>query len=195
MKANLWPAGQKLRVAFRGGSVADRVDLIQAARVWQEVANVRFEFVNRGEAEIRCAFNPGGSWSYVGRDCLSIPPHMPTMNFGWPNDFGRDLHELGHALGLVHEHQWSSIPWNREACYAFYGGPPNGWSRAEVDEQVLDRIPFNALVTTPQWDGKSVMEYPIPPQLVTDPAFSCGWNQVLSPEDMAMIKTLYPGRK
>ena len=55
-----------------------------------------------------------GSWSYVGQESLSRPAGSATMNLGWIDDKsvalsnadkGTILHEFGHALGLVHEHQ------------------------------------------------------------------------------------------
>jgi len=57
------------------------------------------------------------------------------MNFGWdltvPGQRGTALHEIGHALGLLHEHQspFAGIHWDDEAVYAELAGPPNFWSR------------------------------------------------------------------
>jgi serralysin len=193
--AAVWRPGTTLHVAFDSASIrAQRLAVMRAAAVWMEHANVRFVQVANPAptAELRIAFDPGGSWSYIGRECALVPANEPTGNMGWPDDPGRDLHELGHALGLIHEHQWGSIPWNREACYAFYGAPPNSWSRQEVDEQVLDRADPATLTTSGKWDKNSIMEYPIPADLVLDPRFATGWNQTLSPIDVAMITRLYP---
>lgn len=192
LNAEVWAPGTTLRIAFAWGTRAQRRAVMVAAETWMRYANVRIVQVAAGPAELRCTFESGGSWSYVGRGALTILPAEPTMNMGWPDDPGRDLHELGHALGCLHEHQWGAIPWDREACYRYYGGPPNRWSRAEVDQQVLDREPADQLVTTPKWDRSSIMEYPIPRELVTDPAFVAGWNQALSPGDIAMIRRMYP---
>ena len=63
------------------------------------------------EAEIRIGFQPGSSWSYVGRDAIDLVSDFNerTMNFGWDltTSYGCDtaLHEIGHALGFPHEHQ------------------------------------------------------------------------------------------
>lgn len=192
VRAEVWAPGATLRIAFRFGTRAQRKAVMVAAETWMQVANVRVVQVESGPAELRCSFDAGGSWSYVGREALSIPADQPTLNMGWTDDPGRDLHELGHALGCIHEHQWGAIPWNAAMCYAYYGSPPNNWSRAEVDQQVLDREPTAGLATTPQWDRSSIMEYPIPAELVSDPAFACGWNQALSPADIAMIGRMYP---
>lgn len=56
------------------------------------------------------------------------------MNFGWMWDRvpaedlrATILHEFGHALGLVHEHQywWSQLYWNIPEVYREYRGPSN----------------------------------------------------------------------
>lgn len=66
---------------------------------------------------IRISFDTdkaAGSWSYVGQESLSQPAGSATMNLGWiddksstlsDTDKGTILHEFGHVLGLMHEHQ------------------------------------------------------------------------------------------
>ena len=75
---------------------------------------LRFEWVESGPAEIRIAFRQGnGSWSHLGTFCRQITDDdEPTMNYGWLTPDSDDvelrsvvLHEFGHALGLIHEHQ------------------------------------------------------------------------------------------
>ena len=41
-------------------------------------------------------------------------------------------------------------------------------------------------------DLKSIMLYPIPADLITDPSFATGWNTSLSPIDIEFIGQLYP---
>ena len=57
-----------------------------------------------------------GSWSYLGTDAARVPKECFTMNLGFV-DRPTVLHEFGHSLGLIHEHQ-SPFPggfeWNRE---------------------------------------------------------------------------------
>lgn len=57
-----------------------------------------------------------GSWSYLGTDATRVPKESFTMNLGFV-DRPTVLHEFGHTLGLIHEHQ-SPFPggfeWDRE---------------------------------------------------------------------------------
>src|SRR5215469_11138942 len=89
------------------------------------------------EAEVRIGYSTadGSSASHVGRDVLKVPGNEPTTVYGWDltsrYGSGTALHELGHVLGMEHEHQnpFAGIKWNEAAVYASLGGPPNNWSR------------------------------------------------------------------
>ena len=187
-----WQAGRTLRVAFRCGSRAARAVVMAAAAEWSRWANVKF-VQSDGAAEVRCSFDQGGSWSFIGTDVLAIPPGEPTMNIGWQPDLPTCLHELGHTLGLIHEHEnpLANIPWNRDAVIAYYAGPPNFWPPAQTIEQVLtcDTEPL----TNGGYDRLSIMEYPIPAAQVTDPRAAVGWNKSLSDGDKAFVARIYPG--
>lgn len=58
----------------------------------------------------------GGSWSYIGTDALHLPKESASMNLGFV-DAATVMHEFGHALGLIHEHQSpfkGGYEWNKE---------------------------------------------------------------------------------
>jgi hypothetical protein len=133
------------------------------------------EVDERSEAEIRIGFQPGdGSWSYVGRDVLAQGTDARTMNFGWDltttHGGSTALHEIGHTLGMPHEHQnpFAGIVWDEEAVYRYLGGPPNNWDRGTTFHNVLRKLDA-AEVEGSDWDPDSVMHYAFPTGLITAP--------------------------
>ncbi|MFC5638890.1 M12 family metallopeptidase [Streptomyces bullii] len=144
---------------------------------WQHLGiGVRFaEVDDRSEAELRIGFQLGdGSWSAVGRDALRAGQHDRTMNFGWdltaPGERGTVLHQIGHALGMLHEHQspFAGLHWDDEAVYAELAGPPNFWDRDTTYGNILRKLdPREANGSL--WDPLSIMEFPFASGLVLEP--------------------------
>ena len=192
-----WPNGSTIKVSLNGGTSTVRAKVIQFAKQWEQYANIKFNFVtNDNTAKIRVTFASGGSWSYIGK---STPSTGATMNYGWLTDNTADseysrvvIHEFGHALGMIHEHQHPlvSIPWDKPAVYAYYAAAPNYW-----DEETTDNNIFAKYSTTQTnysaYDKFSIMHYAVPNEL-TIGDFEVGWNTVLSPTDKSFIASVYP---
>ncbi len=200
MKNKFWTPGSTLRVRFLGGSTTLQNKVMQYAEQWEQFANINFVKVTSGISEIRVAFDAVGSFSYVGKDNLSIPVNQKTMNLDFSSPGSTEsyikstvLHEFGHALGLGHEHQnpLSSIPWNAPAVYAFYA--QMGWSQQKVNEQVLNKLQWPQTQQT-DYDPQSIMQYPVSASLTTN-GFSIPANTQLSATDKSFIGKVYSNQK
>ncbi len=201
MTAKVWQNGRTLCIAFIGGDATVRSRVIEVARQWEDHANLHFDFLTGEgqEADIRIAFQPGGSWSYIGTDAKLVPQGEPTMNFGWLTTASSDdtysrvvLHEFGHALGAIHEHQHpeGDIPWDKEAVYDYYAQPPNNWSSEQVDVNLFQKYDRN-LLNYSAFDPASIMLYPILNALTVGD-WEVGWNAQLSAQDKMFMSQNYP---
>ena len=121
------------------------------------------------------------------------------MNFGWLRDDTDDqeyervvVHEFGHALGCIHEHQspTEQLKWNRQAVYDTFSGPPNYWSEADIDQNILEKYSPNGISAT-RFDRKSIMLYQFDGSLFTD-GKGTPLNTHLSLLDEQMIGQMYP---
>jgi serralysin len=201
IRGKRWEPGQTLRVKFLSGNPQIKEKVQDKAKYWLNYANVKFDFVSDGDAEIRIDFKKDGSWSYIGIDAKDIPQSEPTMNFGWLEEtpleddaeYSRVVkHEFGHALGAIHEHQnpAANIPWNKPAVYEYYMGPPNNWSKEDVDHNLFDRYSQNITNFT-RFDASSIMLYPVPKQFTTNNIAIGGRNTDPSETDKEFMRTQY----
>ncbi|HYH99338.1 hypothetical protein [Hyalangium sp.] len=199
LKGACWDPGSTLHVAFMGGDprIREKVELV--AQEWTLHANLKLRFGDSPKAQIRIAFQPGGSWSYVGTECLAIPKDQPTMNLGWLEPDTEDeeysrvvLHEFGHALGCIHEHQSpaAGIPWDEKAVIAYHAGPPNHWDETATRRNLIETY-SRKLTVSSEFDPESIMIYPIPKEF-TQNGFEVGWKRRLSERDKSFIREMYP---
>jgi hypothetical protein len=224
--ANKWANGTTLRYSFftdqnAHGSMVTYADGTQEWRTWvgaevqRQIVRKAFEkwksvgigldfkeVQDRAEAEIRIGFMEGdGTWSYLGTDVLKHGAAERTMNFGWDlrGAGGEDtaLHEIGHTLGLPHEHQnpKAGIVWDEEAVYTALAAPPNNWPRETTFHNIISKIPADS-VQGSDWDANSIMHYPFdagmilqPEKYRTEPLMPAGG---LSERDKAWVLTFYP---
>ena len=121
------------------------------------------------------------------------------MNFGWLEDDTADqeyervvVHEFGHALGCIHEHQSPNehLDWNVDAVYAQFSGPPNNWSKATINANILEKYSPNGISAT-IFDPQSIMLYQFPAELFNNHV-ATPLNTSLSDKDKALIAQMYP---
>lgn len=183
----MWMNGETLRVRFMGGSSAQHQIARKEAKWWSDHANLKFDFGNDGDAEIRISFDEfDGAWSYLGTDCRAIPFNGPTMNLGFL-DGGTAAHEFGHAIGLAHEHQnpEGGIQWNEEVVIREAARSPNFWDEETTRHNILRKYSIDQINGT-EFDPDSIMLYFFPPEW-TENGIGTKANDALSNIDRQFI--------
>ncbi|KAI9459362.1 hypothetical protein HD554DRAFT_1620690 [Boletus coccyginus] len=135
---------------------------------WEHHANISFKEVKNGKAHIRIGFDRrNGSWSYIGRNADKFDSEGVTLNLGSidiyevpkDEDFGTILHEFGHALGLLHEHQSplrgsdvDRMMRQRSGEYARRFG-----SAKLVEDQMIEAVEEGSITNLSTFDQDSIM--------------------------------------
>ena len=195
-----WPQRSTIRVKFLSGTSRQKTEAWKRMQIVDSLTNLMFVQVLNGASEIRVRFDQGkGHWSMLGTDCRTVGQSAQTMNLeltaGVFGDGSAEwdrvaIHETLHAIGLDHEHQSplaTSLVWNRAAVYDYYGRT-QGWSKQQIDFQVINRYSGQYFRGT-AFDQNSIMEYPVPPGLAN---IVIGWNSKLTDSDIRFIKSIYP---
>jgi len=163
-------------------------------------ANIKFVFVEEEDAEVRIEFASDNTyWSAIGTLCMQITDKsQPTMHLGAYN-LGIDeriikgifLHEFGHVLGCIHEHQHPEVEifWNEQKVLDYYL-ETNGWDENKTRHNVLNKLPKEDLSNS-EYDPESIMHYFFPSELTTNKTvFKI--NTTLSQKDKDFISFCYP---
>jgi hypothetical protein len=165
-----------------------------------------------------------GAYSALGTDALVMDINKATMNLGWldapgtktdqgrftwkgieykvpagqprnKNEVGATvMHEFGHAVALIHEHQnprGAGIQWNFDKVYQQFSGAPNNWSRDTIYNNILKKYAEDQTQGS-MYDPKSIMLYFFSGDLTTDNK-GTDMNYVLSPLDKQWLAQAVAG--
>jgi len=207
LKAAMWDQNSTITVKFLNGVVQQHNKVMQVAKQWEQYCNLTLQLVSNQNAQVRVNFrNDNTNYSSVGKFALQDKDQShPTMElsnqiFSDDNIMQRKvLHEFGHVLGLIHEHQnpiENPLIFNVDVVKEIYGGSPNYWSDKIINENILKQnepgtLQFNGTA----FDKDSIMLYPFPSEILEDPIPS--WNttklnSTLSSTDKRTIGLYYP---
>jgi len=158
----------------------------------QPLVSLKFVYVDTKEdSDIRISFeSSGGAWSLVGTDCKKEEKNNATMNLGW-FDVSTVIHEFGHVLGMIHEHQnprGKSIQWNKPAVYN-WASQTQGWDKQKTEENIMNKYDINH-INGSSFDPLSIMLYFFPADLTTNNKGTYQ-NLRLSGEDVKYITEQY----
>lgn len=181
-------------------------------------------------AMIRIAFDPAeGCYSRIGTDALQNWGGLNnSMNLGWmdaplnhtfsyggrsyttstsfdqggyPGQGTTIVHEFGHALGMIHEHQTpfgNPLVWNEPAVYSAFSGPPNNWTNLDIQSNILS-VYSGVGMNGSNFDPLSIMKYSFPSGLLLRPTPEVAaeverFNLTLSACDKYWLAVNYPGK-
>jgi hypothetical protein len=139
-----------------------------------------------------------GFWSYLGPQILTIPAGQPTMclqdfDRGMPESEWRRVvrHEVGHTLGLLHEHMLPEIIalLDPEAVIADFMAS-QGWPRQMVVQQILTP-PAPGTYRASKTSVHSLMCYQFSARVTRNHQPIPGGLDI-TPEDGEFVGSLYP---
>ncbi|HEX5103981.1 MAG TPA: M12 family metallopeptidase [Pirellulaceae bacterium] len=195
-------ADKILRFYFQPGTPANLADrIIEHARTWTKHIDLKFDVVHdpaRAVVRVRCSRLVGHA-SHIGSDGLRVPVNQETMTLGFSDliDFEKQpkynefvvLHEVGHALGLIHEHNRgdAALDFDRGRTIAYFA--TRGLNAAQVQYNIFDRW-TKPLVKFSEYDPKSIMHYMFPKEIMRS-GQGTAQNFELSPNDIRMAQEMY----
>ena len=163
---------------------------------YKGLMTLKFDFVEDSRnADIRILFKAdNASWAFIGTANKSAKgEHGEQVHFGW-FDIATIIHELGHALGMIHEHQnpigGVTIDWDKRKVYKYFRCS-QGWSDEMINNNILnpeDETTLNGSC----FDPLSIMLYEYPACL-TKNGVGTRFNQRLSAFDTYWLHKNYGG--
>lgn len=195
-----WSPGQTIKVKFLNTVPYLEIIVKEVAQEWGKFANIHFDFVENEDADVRIYFGSDNIfWSRIGTLCRHVidqkdpAMHLGAYNIGHDEQIIRGvfLHEFGHVLGCIHEHQHPdvSIPWVEQKVIEYFRETEN-WDENKTRHNVLNKLPDEDLSNS-EYDPNSIMHYFFPSELTEDKR-EFKLNTSLSQKDRDFISFCYP---
>ncbi len=197
-KSSLWENGSTINILLLNGTQEQKSKISKYASQWTRYANLNFSFYNLGEisqenADVRILLGKkcDSNYSQVGT-YSRIKSESPSMCF--TSIYKKNvLHEFGHMLGLLHEHNHPDFKAQLsdniiEKCMRIYG-----WSKEDCTSNFSLR---NKNVEVKEYDKNSIMHYLFHDSFYKDKDSSDSFGSlgILSLNDRLQIAKIYPGR-
>ena len=178
-----------------------------------------------GFSHIRVGFSENGYWSLIGTDSVKrANQYQPSLNLNnfdieysgfngfttvdvvakaAPTRKATILHEFGHAIGLLHEHQNKNLDcWNglikdgENSVYNYFAKPPNQWRAEKVERNLGPALLYDPDSVSGTPDSKSIMMYLIPAAVLrggtSNKCYIASKNLVISDLDKRWVARNYP---
>lgn len=199
IKKNMWVGKTELKVFIKPHGFNNNINALieQYANEWTPYCGITFNFVSTLPADLIIEINANAiHWSLIGKDALPYSSRgETTMSLGIAaastiEEIRRPiLHEFGHALGCIHEHQSpaAAIKWNEPVVIKTHA--LGGWDEATVRHNIFSKY-TKLEITNSVFDRDSIMLYPIPSEFTLD-GTSFDWNTQLSNNEKEFMKKAY----
>ncbi len=202
-----WAKNDTITIGFMNGTASDRDFVEKVCREWFDGvetdlqldfgrspggANVRIEFVPNGPNQSAIGLD-AESPQFAGKSTMTLGFIPSSSNLPEKEKRRLTLHEFGHVLGFLHEHQRSDRPFtlNMQVLRNTFGVSPNFWNDDQINFNITNTFQLDSSnFLTTEFDHNSIMAYFIPAAAASD-GIGTPINNDLSDDDRKMLKLVY----